>query len=85
MLVDHRTYTVKPGTMARQAALYQEYGLKPQQQMYVVDFTKDRALDGRLVTVRADGQLATINTLLSVTSADPLVAYAQVLQSAARI
>ncbi|MEA2740682.1 MAG: hypothetical protein QOH05_3989, partial [Acetobacteraceae bacterium] len=30
MLVDHRTYTVKPGTMARQVALYQEYGLKPQ-------------------------------------------------------
>ena len=26
MLVDHRTYTVKPGTMARQLALYQEYG-----------------------------------------------------------
>jgi len=30
MLVDHRTYTVKPGTMAKQVALYQEYGLKPQ-------------------------------------------------------
>src|SRR4051812_6048227 len=30
MLVDHRTYTVKPGTMARQMALYQEYGLAPQ-------------------------------------------------------
>ncbi len=30
MLVDHRTYTVKPGTMAKQMALYQEYGLKPQ-------------------------------------------------------
>ena len=30
MLVDHRTYTVKPGTMARQMALYQEYGLTPQ-------------------------------------------------------
>ncbi len=30
MLVDHRTYTVKPGTMARQLALYQEFGLKPQ-------------------------------------------------------
>jgi hypothetical protein len=25
MLVDHRTYTVKPGTMAKQAALYQEF------------------------------------------------------------
>jgi hypothetical protein len=30
MLVDHRTYTVKPGTMARQVALYQEFGLVPQ-------------------------------------------------------
>jgi hypothetical protein len=30
MLVDHRTYTVKPGTMAKQMALYQEYGLAPQ-------------------------------------------------------
>jgi NIPSNAP len=30
MLIDHRTYTVKPGTMAKQLALYQEYGLVPQ-------------------------------------------------------
>jgi hypothetical protein len=30
MLVDHRTYTVKPGTMGKQMALYQEYGWKPQ-------------------------------------------------------
>jgi nicotinamide mononucleotide adenylyltransferase len=30
MLVDQRTYTVKPGTMAKQMALYQEHGLKPQ-------------------------------------------------------
>jgi hypothetical protein len=30
MLVDHRTYTVKPGTMAKQVALYQEYGLAAQ-------------------------------------------------------
>ena len=30
MLVDHRTYTVKPGTMARQMAIYQEFGLAPQ-------------------------------------------------------
>jgi hypothetical protein len=30
MLLDHRTYTVRPGTMARQMALYQEYGLKAQ-------------------------------------------------------
>jgi NIPSNAP len=30
VLVDHRTYTVKPGTMAKQMALYQEFGLAPQ-------------------------------------------------------
>lgn len=30
MLVDQRTYTVKPGTMAKQMALYQEYGMVPQ-------------------------------------------------------
>ena len=30
MLVDHRTYTVKPGTMGKQMALYQEYGWKAQ-------------------------------------------------------
>lgn len=30
MLVDHRTYTVKPGTMAKQMAIYQEYGLAAQ-------------------------------------------------------
>ncbi len=30
MLVDHRTYTVKPGTMAKQLALYQEFGMVPQ-------------------------------------------------------
>lgn len=30
MLLDHRTYTVRPGTMAKQMALYQEYGLKAQ-------------------------------------------------------
>ena len=30
MLLDHRTYTVKPGTMAKQMAIYQEFGLGPQ-------------------------------------------------------
>lgn len=30
MLLDHRTYTVKPGTMAKHMAIYQEFGLKPQ-------------------------------------------------------
>ncbi|HQT78558.1 MAG: NIPSNAP family protein [Rhodospirillales bacterium 20-64-7] len=30
MLIDHRTYTVKPGTMGSQLALYEEFGLVPQ-------------------------------------------------------
>ena len=31
MLLDHRTYTVKPGSMARALKLYEEHGLKAQQ------------------------------------------------------
>jgi NIPSNAP len=30
MLLDHRTYTVRPGSMGKQLALYEEYGLKAQ-------------------------------------------------------
>jgi len=30
MLLDHRTYTVKPGTMAKHLAIYEEYGLAAQ-------------------------------------------------------
>jgi NIPSNAP len=30
MLIDLRTYTVRPGTMALQVKLYEEYGMKPQ-------------------------------------------------------
>ena len=30
MLLDHRTYTVKPGTMAKHLAIYQEYGFAAQ-------------------------------------------------------
>jgi len=30
MLVDLRTYTLRPGTMAKQMALYEEFGFKPQ-------------------------------------------------------
>jgi len=30
MLIDHRTYTVRPGTMNKQLALYEEYGMKAQ-------------------------------------------------------
>ena len=31
MLFDHRTYTVKPGTIAKQLALYDEHGRAPQE------------------------------------------------------
>jgi len=31
MLIDHRTYTVRPGTIAKQVALYEQYGLAAQQ------------------------------------------------------
>ncbi len=31
MLLDHRTYTLKPGTMGKHLKLYEEFGLKPQQ------------------------------------------------------
>lgn len=30
MLIDHRTYTVKPGRLKAQVALYEQYGLAPQ-------------------------------------------------------
>ena len=30
MLLDHRTYTVRPGTIAKQMKLYEEYGLAAQ-------------------------------------------------------
>ncbi len=30
MIFDHRTYTVKPGTMPKQMELYQKHGLAPQ-------------------------------------------------------
>jgi hypothetical protein len=30
MLIDHRTYTVRAGTMAKALALYEEYGMKAQ-------------------------------------------------------
>ena len=31
MIFDHRTYTVKPGTIARQLALYDQHGRAPQE------------------------------------------------------
>jgi NIPSNAP len=30
MLIDHRTYTLRPGTLRKQVELYEQYGLKPQ-------------------------------------------------------
>jgi NIPSNAP len=31
MIFDHRTYTVKPGTLLRHLKIYEEYGMKAQQ------------------------------------------------------
>jgi hypothetical protein len=31
MIFDHRTYTVKPGTMAKQLELYEQHGKTPQE------------------------------------------------------
>jgi ABC-type proline/glycine betaine transport system substrate-binding protein len=31
MLIDHRTYTVKPGTMSKHLKIYEEYGFEVQQ------------------------------------------------------
>ena len=30
MLLDHRTYTCRPGTLAKHLKIYEEYGYKPQ-------------------------------------------------------
>ncbi len=30
MLIDHRTYTLRPGTMGKAMALYEEFGMKAQ-------------------------------------------------------
>lgn len=30
MLIDHRTYTLRPGTLRKQIELYEKYGLVPQ-------------------------------------------------------
>mgnify|MGYP001181020579 CR=1 FL=1 len=34
MLVDHRTYTVRPGTIRKQLALYEKHGLAPQRRHF---------------------------------------------------
>lgn len=34
MLLDHRTYTVRPGTMRKQLALYEKHGLAPQKRHF---------------------------------------------------
>ena len=34
MLVDHRTYTVRPGTFRKQLALYENHGLAPQKRHF---------------------------------------------------
>jgi hypothetical protein len=34
MLLDHRTYTVRPGTIRKQLALYEKHGLTPQKRHF---------------------------------------------------
>ena len=34
MLVDHRTYTCRPGTIKKQLALYEKHGLAPQKRHF---------------------------------------------------
>jgi NIPSNAP protein len=34
MLLDHRTYTVRPGTLRKQLALYEKFGLAPQKRHF---------------------------------------------------
>ena len=34
MLLDHRTYTVRPGTLRKQLALYEKHGLAPQKRHF---------------------------------------------------
>lgn len=34
MLIDHRTYTLRPGTLRKQVELYEQYGLVPQKRHF---------------------------------------------------
>lgn len=34
MLLDHRTYTVRPGTLKKQLALYEKHGFNPQKRHF---------------------------------------------------
>ena len=34
MLLDHRTYTLRPGTLRKQLALYEQFGLGPQKRHF---------------------------------------------------
>jgi hypothetical protein len=34
MLIDHRTYTLRPGTLRKQLALYEKHGLVPQKRHF---------------------------------------------------
>ena len=34
MLIDHRTYTLRPGTLRKQLALYEKYGLAAQKRYF---------------------------------------------------
>ena len=50
MLIDHRTYTVRPGTMPQQLKLYEEYGLAAQKRHLGVPLAYLVAESGELNT-----------------------------------
>lgn len=63
----------------------EKYGYNPQSKMFVIDFCKDRSLEGRLITMRNQTDQAGIEVVTTITAADTYNIYAQVLQSASRL
>lgn len=63
----------------------EKYGYNPQSKMFVVDFCKDRSLEGRLITMRNATEQVGIEVVASITATDTYNIYAQVLQSASRL
>ena len=51
MIVDHRTYTVRPGTLRKQLALYEKHGFAAQKRYFgepLAYITAARAAGGQL-------------------------------------
>lgn len=63
----------------------EQYECTPQSKMFVVDFCKDRSLEGRLITMRNATEQAGIEVVASITATDTYNIYAQILQSASRL